>query len=144
MDQIGSNLSKLDQTWLNLIELNQTWSNLLKLDEIGSKLIKLNHDKERFHGGMVKTLALYSKGQRFEPQRRRFFTPTQWNPSPPLTPPTCWVRHVHSIGGPQYGSAVCCVVSACKQSTLATSTEGLWWPMMVNHHCYLFTSNFLH
>jgi hypothetical protein len=35
---------------------------------------------ERFCGGMVKTLALYSKGQRFEPQRRRFFTPTQWVP----------------------------------------------------------------
>jgi hypothetical protein len=29
-----------------------------------------------FRGGMVKTLALYFKGQWFEPQRRRFFTPT--------------------------------------------------------------------
>ena len=37
----------------------------------------------------------------------------QWNPYPTLTPPSCWVRHVCSIGGPQYGSAVCCVVSAC-------------------------------
>ena len=27
---------------------------------------------KRFRGGMVKTLALYSKGQRFEPQRRKF------------------------------------------------------------------------
>ena len=130
MDQIGSNLSKLDQTWLNLIELNQTWSNLLKLDEIESKLIKLNHDKERFRGGMVKTLALYSKGQRFEPQRRRFFTPTQWNPSPPLTPPTCWVRHVHSIGGPQYGSAVCCVVQHATKVPWLLAQKGFddqWW-----------------
>ena len=32
--------------------------------------------EKRFRGGMAKTLALYSKGQWFEPQRRRFFTPT--------------------------------------------------------------------
>ena len=31
----------------------------------------------------------------------------QWNPYPTLTPPSCWVRHVRSIGGPQYGLAVC-------------------------------------
>ena len=30
----------------------------------------------RFRGGMVKTSALYTKGRRFEPHRRRFFTPT--------------------------------------------------------------------
>ena len=30
----------------------------------------------RFHGGMVKTSALYTKGRWFEPHRRRFFTPT--------------------------------------------------------------------
>ena len=29
-----------------------------------------------FRGEMVKTPALYSKGRRFEPHRRRFFTPT--------------------------------------------------------------------
>ncbi len=40
----------------------------------------IHSEKKRFRGGMVKTLALYSKGQRFEPQRRRFFTPTQWVP----------------------------------------------------------------
>ena len=44
--------------------------------------------------------------------------------------------------GPQYGWAVCCVVSAYDQSTLATGAEGLWWPMMVNHHSYHFTSFF--
>ena len=37
----------------------------------------------------------------------------QWNPYPTLTPPSCWVRHVRSIGDPQYGLVVCCVVSAC-------------------------------
>ena len=37
----------------------------------------------------------------------------QWNPYPTLTLPSWWVRHVRSIGGPQYGLAVCCVVSAC-------------------------------
>jgi hypothetical protein len=40
----------------------------------------------------------------------------QWNPYPTLTPPSCWVRHVCSIGGPQYGLAVCCVVSACNST----------------------------
>ena len=29
-----------------------------------------------FRGGMVKALALYTKARRFEPHRRRFFTPT--------------------------------------------------------------------
>ena len=32
--------------------------------------------QQRFRGGMVKTSALYTKGRRFEPHRRRFFTPT--------------------------------------------------------------------
>ena len=61
----------------------------------------------------------------------------QWNPYPTLTPPSCWVRHVRSIGDPQYGLVVCCV----DQHT-TPRTRGRF-PMMVIHHFH-FTSNFLH
>ena len=73
---------------------------------------------------------------------RRFFTPTPAKSLPLLPPPLTETRQYTSMFGPQYGWAVCCVVSACDQSTLATGAEGLWWPMMVNHHSYLFTSFF--
>ena len=52
----------------------------------------------------------------------------QWNPYPTLTPPSCWVRHVRSIGDPQYGLVVCCV----DQHT-TPRTRGRF-PMMVIHH----------
>ena len=66
-----------------------------------------------YDGVTVKAFDWLSKGRRFEPHLRRFFLQPQWNPYPTLTPPSCWVRHVRSIGGRQYGLAVCCVVSAC-------------------------------
>jgi hypothetical protein len=61
----------------------------------------------------------------------------QWNPYPTLTPPSCWVRHVRSIGDPQYGLVVCCVVSAC-DSTDSREISNDGKPSL---H---FTSNFLH
>ena len=41
-----------------------------------NKCIDCEEARRRFRGGMVKTSALYTKGWRFEPHRRRFFTPT--------------------------------------------------------------------
>ena len=65
----------------------------------------------------------HARGQRFEPRCWQYFKllldpgdfslQPKWNHYPTLTPPSCWVRHVRSIVGPQYGSAVCRVVSAC-------------------------------
>ena len=61
----------------------------------------------------------HARGQRFEPRRRQYFKllldpgdfslQPQRNPYPTLTPPSCWVRHVRSIGGPQYGLAACAI-----------------------------------
>ena len=91
----------------------------------------------------------HARGQRFEPRCRQYFKllcdwSLSWfgysSNSGILTPPLTETRQYTSMFGPQYGWAVCCVVSACDQSTLATGAEGLWWPMMVNHHSYLFTS----
>ena len=41
-----------------------------------TNLLWVNLSVMVFRGGMVKTSALYTKGRRFEPHRRRFFTPT--------------------------------------------------------------------
>ena len=40
----------------------------------------MNVIKSALHGGVVRALALYSKGQRFKPQHRRFFTPKNHRP----------------------------------------------------------------
>ena len=68
----------------------------------------------------------------------------QWNPYPTLTPPSCWVRHVRSIGGPQYGLAVC---HHSRRSGRRPQQQNPTWewrqhswaefPMMVIHHTHL-------
>jgi hypothetical protein len=48
----------------------------------------------------------------------------QWNPYPTLTPPSCWVRHVRSIGDPQYGlgSMLCGISMRPQQQNLTWDT----------------------
>ena len=82
----------------------------------------------------------HARGQRFEPQRWQYFKllldpgdfslQPKRNPTSSLTPPSGWARHVRSIGDPQFGLAVCCVVSACD------STDTMELPMMVIHYTY--------
>ena len=61
---------------------------------------------------------------------QEIFPPTPEESLPNLTPPSGWARHVCSIGDPQFGLAVCCVVSACD----STDTREL--PMMVIHYTH--------
>jgi hypothetical protein len=67
---------------------------------------------------------------------------------PNLTPRSCWVRHVHSICGPQYGLAVCHHSQQSGRRPLQQNPTWEWrqhswakFPMMVIHHTHhLFTS----
>lgn len=107
------------------------------------------HSSERWSSGF--NLGLPSGRPGFESSSRHRnlrslswfgYSSTPVESLPLLTPPLTETRQYTSMFGPQYGWAVCCVVSAYDQSTLATGAEGLWWPMMVNHHSYHFTSFF--
>ena len=103
----------------------------------------------------------HTRGQRFEPRRRQYFKllldpgdfslQPQRNPYPTSTPPSCWVRHVRSIGGPQYGLAVC---HHSRRSGRRPQQQNPTWewrqhswaefPMMVIHHTHHLFSSFQH
>ena len=97
---------------------------LRRFQNVGSKkcLLKYLHQKSSQCGYVVSTLASRQGDPGSNPRAARKscevypglgILQPQWNPYPTLTPPSCWVRHVRSIGDPQYGLVVCCVVSAC-------------------------------
>ena len=109
--------------------------------------------KPRWSRGSVPSS--HARGQRFKPRSRQYLfirrslswfglasTPVESLPN--LTPPSCWVRHVRSIGGPQYGLAVCHHSQRSGRRPQQQNPTWEWrqhswaeFPMMVIHHTHL-------